>query len=388
MISKKYLKLLLDLRNRNCLFDKILNKLKNYANLENIYYSEFKTSEGKIPIITLAKSLNPEDFRYVKMFVGAQHNEYNGLFGIIEFLNMLEKSILSLDEILKDHSIIIMAPLMNPYGFLHPRKDNKSGYYLKNGANLNRFWRRTFAPEYKDGENDLINFKIPEHAKILKKIFDEFWKREEIQVYILDFHETSLLERFSEELNNNLKIDLNTFKFSHWLKEGIIYNVMKLYDIKYTRKPLFYKSNPNSDYTHINLPIEQLNVVCKKLQEYISTNKGKLQFYFCYSNRSKEFCKRLAQKIYNNLEDILWETNFPAFNHNFNNHGCFVNMNDAVIRKGVYSMELETQKHFFNIFDEIEKSKTEIDYFDKKIKIMNMSIRLVVESIKEMINLY
>jgi len=388
MISKKYLKLLLDLRNRNCLFDKILNKLKNYANLENIYYSEFKTSEGKIPIITLAKSLNPEDFRYVKMFVGAQHNEYNGLFGIIEFLNMLEKSIISLDEILKDHSIIIMAPLMNPYGFLHPRKDNKSGYYLKNGANLNRFWRRTFAPEYKDGENDLINFKIPEHAKILKKILDEFWKREEIQVYILDFHETSLLERFSEELNNNLKIDLNTFKFSHWLKEGIIYNVMKLYDIKYTRKPLFYKSNPNSDYNHINLPIEQLNVVCKKLQEYIFTNKGKLQFYFCYSNRSKEFCKRLAQKIYNNLEDILWETYFPAFNHSFNNHGCFVNMNDAIIRKGVYSMELETQKHFFNIFDEIEKSKTEIDYFDKKIKIMNMSIRLVVESIKEMINLY
>jgi len=63
-------------------------------------------------------------------------------------------------------------------------------------------------------------------------------------------------------------------------------------------------------------------------------------------------------------------------------------MNDAVIRKGVYSMALETQKHFFNVFNEIEKSKTEIDYFDKKIKIMNMSIRLVVESIKEMINLY
>ena len=63
-------------------------------------------------------------------------------------------------------------------------------------------------------------------------------------------------------------------------------------------------------------------------------------------------------------------------------------MNDAAKRKGVYSMELETQKQFFNIFDEIEKSKSQIGYFDKKIKIMNMSIRLVVESIKEMINLY
>ncbi|MHA1985627.1 MAG: hypothetical protein ACW98D_03210 [Promethearchaeota archaeon] len=388
MITKEDLEDLLDLRNRNCLYDKILNKLKSYAKLENVYYSEFKTSEGKIPIITLAKSLNPEEFKNVKMFVGAQHNEYNGLFGSIEFLDMLENSVISIDEFLKDHDIIIMAPLMNPYGFLHPRKGNKSGYYLRNGANLNRFWRRTFAPEYQDGEDDLINFDIPEHAKILKKVLEEFWKREEIQVYILDFHETSLLERFSEELNNNLRIDLNSFKFSHWLKEGIIYNVIKLYDIKFNRKPLFYKSNPNANFSHINLPIAQLNVVCKKLQEYISTNKGKLKFYFCYSNKSKEFCKRLAQKIYNNLKDILWETYFPAFNHNFNNHGCFVNMNDVVIRKGVYSMELESQKHFFNIFDEIEKSKTQIDYFDKKIKIMNLSIRLVVESIKEMLILY
>jgi len=388
MINKEFLKRLLDLRNRNDLFDEILKKLKNYANLENIYYSEFKTSEGKIPIITLAKSLNPEEFKYVKIFVGAQHNEYNGLFGIIEFLNMIEESVISLDDILKDHQILIMAPLMNPYGFLHPRKDNKSGYYLKNGTNLNRFWRRTFAPEYKDGEDELINYELPDHAKILKKVLDEFWKREEVQVYILDFHETSLLERFLEELNNNLNIDLNAYKFSHWLKEGLINNVIKLYDIKLTRKPLFYKRNPNADHTHINLPIKQLKVVCKKLQEYISSNKGKLQFYFCYSNRSKEFCKRMAQNIYKNLEDILWETSFPAFNHYFNDHGCFVNMNDAVIRKGVYSMELETQKQFFNIFDEIEKSKTQIDYFDKKLKIMNLSISLVVESIKEMLILY
>jgi hypothetical protein len=388
MISKGYLNQLLDLRNRNILFDKILKKLKNYADLENIYYYEFKTSEGKIPIITLTKSLKFEEIRYVKIFVGAQHNEYNGLFGIIEFLNLIEKSAIRLNEILKDHQALILAPLLNPYGFLHPRKNNKSGYYLKNGTNLNRFWRRTFAPEYKDGEDDLNNYEIPEHAKILKRVLDKFWEKEDIQVYILNFHETSLLERFSEELNSNLKIDLNTFKFSHWLKEGIIYNIIKLYDINFTRIPLFYKCNPNADHTHINLTIKQLEVVCNKLQEHISNNKGKLQFYFCYSNRSKELCQRLAQNIYKNLKNILWETYFPAFNHNFNDHGCFVNMNDATTRKGVYSMELETQKQFFNIFDEIEKSKTVIDYFDKKIKIMNMSIKLVVESIKEMIIIF
>lgn len=385
MINKKYLKKLLDLSKRNILFDKILKKLRNYADLENIYYHEFNTSEGRIPILTLAKSLKPAEIRYIKIFVGAQHNEFNGLFGIIEFLNLIEKSIISLNEILAFNQALILAPLMNPYGFLHPRKDNKSGYYLKNGTNLNRFWRKTFAPEYKSDEEGFNNHRIPEHTKIFKKILDKFWKKEDIQIYIMDFHETSLLERFSEELNNTLRTDLNTFKFSHWLKERMIYNIIKLYNINITQTPLFGKSNPNADHSHINLPKNQLELVCDKLQDHISNNNGKMQFYFCYSNESKQFCKRLARNIYNKLKEILWETCYPAFNHSFINHGCFVNMNDAITRKGVYSMELETQKHFFNIFDEIEKSKTEMDYFDKKVKKMNMAIKLVVESIKEML---
>jgi len=388
MLNIVDLKELLNLSDRNVLFEKILKKLNKFADLEYVNYSEFKTSEGAIPIITIAKSSNPEEIKYIKVFTGSQHNEYNGLFGIIEFLNLIDKSIITINEILKSQQILIFAPLMNPYGFLNPRKDNKSGYYLKNGTNLNRYWRRTFAPEYLNGKDDLHNHPIPEHAKVFKRLLDKFWRREEIQVYIMDFHETSLIERFSEELNQNLKTDSTAYKFNHWLKERIVYNVIKLYNIKFTRKPLFYKCNPKADHTHINLTVKQLDIVCEKLQKYISNNKGKLQFYFCYSNRSKEFCERLAHSVYNNLKKNLWETYFPAFNHNFNDHGCFVNMNDAIRRKGVFSMELESPKQFFNIFDEIEKSKTDLYYFDNKTRAMNMSINLVVESIMEMARLY
>jgi hypothetical protein len=63
-------------------------------------------------------------------------------------------------------------------------------------------------------------------------------------------------------------------------------------------------------------------------------------------------------------------------------------MNDVITREGVYSMELESQKQFFNIFDEIEQSKSDANYFDRKVKLFKTSIKLAVESIKEIIVLY
>ena len=63
-------------------------------------------------------------------------------------------------------------------------------------------------------------------------------------------------------------------------------------------------------------------------------------------------------------------------------------MNDAIKRKGVYSMELESQKQFFNIFDEIDKAKADTNYFKNKTRIFKMSTQVVIESIKEMIQLF
>ena len=83
------LKALLDISNRNKLFIEILNELKQANNIEFISYQAFKTSEGVIPLIKIAKNSKFEDIKHVKVFIGAQHNKYNGLFSIIKFFQLL-----------------------------------------------------------------------------------------------------------------------------------------------------------------------------------------------------------------------------------------------------------------------------------------------------------
>ena len=63
-------------------------------------------------------------------------------------------------------------------------------------------------------------------------------------------------------------------------------------------------------------------------------------------------------------------------------------MSDATSRPRVYSMSLESEKHFFNIFEEIEKSKSDPNYFNNKLNLIDVSIELALETIKEMIKLF
>lgn len=384
----KELKSLLDFKKRMEYFKELLSIFRQFTQIDHITYQQYETSEGPIPCIYIKNNGNFEDLRYLKVFVASQHNEYNGLFGILKFLNQLIYNKNDLSRIISKDQDIIFLPIMNPYGFINPRKDNKSGYFLKNGTNLNRFWRRTFASEHLLSRNDSKGNPLPEHSKIVKKILQKYWNKEDIYIYILDYHETSLLDKFSIDLLNNFSEKLTTYKFDHWLKEGIILNVIKLFKIPYYKKPLFIKCDQSADHTHINLTNAQLKTVYEKLKKYIAKNSGKLPFYFCYSDISKDFCKRLSNRIYEKLKDILWETYYPAFDHHFHDHGCFVKMSDAISRKNVYTMELESQKQFFDIFDEFKKSKSDPDYFKKKLYSMNLGIELALESIKEMIKIF
>ena len=131
----KVLQKLLNPNKREILYLEILSKLKECSQLPFVNYKERDTFEGTIPFILL-KNPEEKEIKQVKVFVGAQHNEYNGLFGIIKFLNLLNAQ--KLKKYLQNQ-ILLFFPLMNPYGFLNPREDNKSGYYLKNGTNLNRY---------------------------------------------------------------------------------------------------------------------------------------------------------------------------------------------------------------------------------------------------------
>jgi hypothetical protein len=381
------LKALLDISNRKKLYNEILNELEQVNSLDYVRYRKYKTSEGTVPLIEISNISNLDKIKHVKIFIGAQHNEYNGLFSILEFLKLILNNQVQINTMVKGDQILFFLPLLNPYGFLNPNKNNKFGYYLKNSSNLNRFWRRAFVPEYKNGMNDLNEIQTPEQVNIIKNLLQKYWNKEHIHIYILDFHETSLLERFPIELSTNFN---PFYKFDHWLKEGIIFNIIKLYDISYYRKPLFFKCNPSADHTHLNLTHKQFELVFEKLHEYMTNNqgKGKLPFYFCYGDKSRNYCLKLANRVYNKLKNRLWKTYFPAFNHNFINHGCFVNMSNVTSRPNVYSMELESQKHFFNIFEEIKKSKSDPNYFKTKINLINISIELALEAIKEMIELF
>ena len=384
------LKQLLDIEKRQILFDKILNNLRNYSNVGHINYELFETTEGSIPAITISKHLDLSEVKHVKVFVGAQHNEYNGLFGILKFLKLMKEDKIKIKEILLKNQVLIFLPLMNPYGFLNPSKNNKSGYYLENGTNLNRYWRRTFAPEYQNFNDDHNEYPIPEHTKIVKKILQKYWDHEDITIYILDFHETSLLRRGLIDLSQNLQKESITYKFEHVYKEFIILNVLKMYDIPYYSKPLFKTCGRDAKHTHIQLSMKQIDMVYEKLLDYISNNNDKLPFFFCSSERSKMYCQKLANIVYNKLKErnILWETYYPSIDHQHIYHGCIVLMNDATSRPNVYSMEIECHKQFFDLFEEIEKSKTDPNYFDDKLRSINKSLELVIESIKEMNKLF
>lgn len=381
------LKALLDIPNRNILFTKILSKLEKIKNLDYTSYRIYETSEGAIPLIKVNKNSKLDEIKHVKIFIGAQHNEYNGLFSTLKFFRLIQDNQIKINNLVRKDQILFFLPLLNPYGFLNPNKNNKSGYYLKNGTNLNRFWRKTFVPEYKNGINNLNKIKAPEQVNIVKKLIQKYWDNKNIRIYILDFHETSLLERFPMELVTNLN---PFYKFDHWLKKGIVLNIIKLYGVPYYRKPLFYKCNLDADHTHLNLTHKQFEMVFTNFKDYMLRNQGngKLPFYFCYSDKSRNYCLKLANKVYTKLKDKLWETYFPAFNHCLINHGCFVDMSDATSRLNVYSMELESQKHFFNIFEEIKKSKLDPNYFNNKLNLIDVSIELALETIKEMIKLF
>ncbi|MFX1490476.1 MAG: hypothetical protein ACFFBI_15100, partial [Promethearchaeota archaeon] len=143
------LKLLLDGSSRKLLYNNILNELEKVKKINYIDYQTYEISEGIIPIIKISNYSKPDDIQHVKVFIGAQHNEYNGLFGMLEFFKLVREGKLKINEIIRKDQILYFLPLMNPYGFLNPNKKNKSGYYLKNGTNLNRFWRKAFVPNYK-----------------------------------------------------------------------------------------------------------------------------------------------------------------------------------------------------------------------------------------------
>ncbi|MCK4239927.1 MAG: hypothetical protein KAX33_12435, partial [Candidatus Lokiarchaeota archaeon] len=203
-IDANILKKILNPEDRNNLLEEIYEIFDNFNKNDLIELVFLEISDGKIPVLTINKPKSLDQLKKVYIMVGSQHNEYCGLFGQISYLFELtstkNKDLIS-NEL--KNSMIILFPLMNPYGFLNPRPDNKSGYYLKNGDNLNRYWRKTFIPNYIEKDEDNNPYIIPENALVFKNFIQKYWERD-LEIYLIDFHETSLLRRFTEDMVKNL----------------------------------------------------------------------------------------------------------------------------------------------------------------------------------------
>jgi hypothetical protein len=377
-VDENILNKLLNPEDRKDLLDDIFKKLESLSSSEIIELEFLEISTGRIPVITINKLNDLSQIERVFLFTGAQHNEYNGLFGQIAFLSELSAN--NSIDLLPQNSAIVLFPLMNPYGFLNPRRDNKSGYYLKSGANLNRCWRRTFIPNFVENNEEVDLNPIPENSMAFKYFIQKYWDRE-IELYIVDFHETSLFRRFSEDMAKNLNA---FYKFEHPYQMWTVQYLTKYEDLP-KREPLFVKPSQCIDHLHFNLNINQGEKLREDFKKAWEKNKDKLPFYYVFTRKSKDFCKSIAKKVQDNLKDILWDIRKPAHQH-VANHGCIVCLGYSTSRPKTYTCELEVDKQFFNLFEEAEKCNSDKAYFTKKLKNINITVEIVKETIKQAIS--
>ncbi len=380
-IDKDILNKLLIPQERKKLLNEIFNKLELFNKSDFVELEYLKISDGKIPVLTINKPKSLDQLKRVFIFVGSQHNEYSGLFGMISYLTE-SVSTNNSELLLKDkiNTMMIFFPLMNIYGFLNPRPDNKSGYYLKNGDNLNRYWRNTFIPNYIEKDEDNNPYIIPENALVFKNFIQEYWERD-LEIFLIDFHETSLLRRFTEDMVKNLNA---FYKLEHYYKMWIVEYLVKRENLP-KREPLFVKPHPDLDHHHFNITINQGEQLRENLKVAWEKNKDTLPFAYIYNYKSGDFCRSIARNVQSKLKDLIWDIRQPAFLHP-EDHGCFVCLGHSTQRPKTFTFELECDKQFFNLLEEIEKCKSNQVYFNKKIDNVNKTIEIVRETIKAVVN--
>ena len=377
--NEEFLSKILNPEARKELLEEIFGLFESYSssNLINLEYLEI--SDGKIPVLTFNKPQNLTQIKRVLIFVASQHNEYSGLFGQIAYLQEISSE--NSELVPKDPgTMMIFFPLMNPYGFLNPREDNKSGYYLNNGANLNRFWRKTFIPNYLEDEQEVASQQLPENCVVFKKYMEDYWDRE-IEIFLFDFHETSLFRRYSEDM----AVNLNAFyKFEHEYKMWIVQYLTRLEDLP-KREPLFVQPGQCIDHHHFNLNINQGEKLLGDFRKAWESNRDKIPFFYIYNSKSRDFCSSIAHRVQEELKDVMWDVRKPSNNH-LHNHGCFVCLGHSTTRPNTFTCELELDKQFFNLFEEIDKCNNDQSYFNKKLENINREIEIVKETIKQIVH--
>ncbi|TFF89548.1 MAG: hypothetical protein EU549_00115 [Promethearchaeota archaeon] len=322
------------------LLQKISNSLQKIASSLEINYIELLLDDSRfIPIIFHKKTNPASPFILIQ---GAQHNEYNGTFGIIKFLySKQSESLLRWCEITGGGFCII--PILNVRGFLNPTKENKWGYFTKRPEymkkdkikiNTNRYWDKTIDYEILNNSKS----ELPEENRLIGNFLlklRKVKKNPRSQFIILDFHETSLPYRFRKQMELRFNRDYSIK--DHWLKRWILDTALLYKGIPFTTK----------------ITKQVVELVKNALYELNKEIDEKTFYFLLYTPYSGSFAKYVSDKVEMQFKSRLWFSTKYYFYHKYPLNGCYctANMN----RPWLKALEIEARKIFFNLQEEREK---------------------------------
>lgn len=347
---------------------KISQFMKEIAKNIEIEYRElrFKGIDLTSPILIQEKRTPSAPFL---LCIGAQHNEFNGTFGILDFLSADKVSLLKQWQEGTGGGFCFI-PILNLTGFLEPIVENKWGYYVKgvqnskvatqNWANCNRFWDKILELDiFEQFEND-----IPEENRIVGELLyksryaDSF---PQAPLIVLDFHETSLPYRTRKEMAQNFNLDYAVN--DSWIRKLTFEDALSYGKLPFT--------------SEINLKIiEDVKSALFKMNSTIEDTT----FYFCfYSPYSEEMAKFIDQRLQKKFAPYLWYAHRRTVSHGRKIDGCFVSANMS--HPWMSALEIEMRKCFFNLEEERAQYEKNAFYGKKLLKILRMNTELASNAI-------
>ena len=341
---------LIEITERKLFFKEIANSLKRKSKEMDANFA-FIGDEKSYEIPVLYKEQSAENAP-VLIFIGAQHNEFNGTFGVFDFL---DKNIDLLSKwIKKTRGGFCFIPIFNKQGFLHPRRENKWGYYIfkKNldKANLNRFWKYTL-----DLENSKSYHKSqpPIHKHFKAFLVESFRK----PLYFFDFHETSLLYKKIRKVMDYQGGKLP--KTNHWMDDWI------------TKTALQYKDF----HPDINRDKMDTKAIQKSLRSMFSQMEQQSFYFIEFTKNIEELAMHIDKKLELEFQDVL----IPGHKRSMQN---LYDIDGSVLQAarhidGIYVLEFEMRKLIFDLKRTRARLKKEADHEKHVLKLMVMNRDMV-----------